>query len=129
MSSNLIIVQYSDESRFVMSSTVGAQILNTLGFRMVEHVLFMAPTIQKPNIQNCRSKLCGFIYKFFLNKKQPSLEPKFGFRMVRTIRKPNKMATILFFTIRKPNFKTFGIRMDSEFKCSEFEPRLYSNRY
>ena len=28
-------------------------------------------------------------------------------------------------TIQKQTFKTFGIRMDSEFECSVFEPRLY----
>ena len=30
-------------------------------------------------------------------------------------------------TIRKPNFKKFNFRMDSEFKCSVFEPPLYSD--
>ena len=29
-------------------------------------------------------------------------------------------------TIRKPNFETFHFRMDSVFKCSEFNPRLYN---
>ena len=28
-------------------------------------------------------------------------------------------------TIRKPNFETFGFRMDSVFEWSEFEPPLY----
>ena len=28
-------------------------------------------------------------------------------------------------TIQKPNFKTFGFRMDSEFEHSVFEPPLY----
>ena len=42
-----------------------------------------------------------------------------------TIRKPNKMAAIFFFTIQKPNFEMFSFRMDSVFECSEFEPPLY----
>ena len=29
-------------------------------------------------------------------------------------------------TVRNPKFETFRFRMDSEFECSEFEPRLYS---
>ena len=33
------------------------------------------------------------------------------------VRKPNHW---------NPNFETFRFRMDSEFECSEFEPRLYS---
>ena len=32
-------------------------------------------------------------------------------------------------TIRNPNFKTFGNRMDSEFECSVFEPPLYLKRH
>ena len=28
-------------------------------------------------------------------------------------------------TIQKPNFKTFGIQIGSEFECSVLEPRLY----
>ena len=28
-------------------------------------------------------------------------------------------------TIQNPNFETFRFRMDLEFECSEFEPRLY----
>ena len=31
----------------------------------------------------------------------------------------------MFFTIQKPNFETFGFRLDSVFECSEFEPPLY----
>ena len=30
----------------------------------------------------------------------------------------------VFFTIRKPNFETFGFRMDLVFECSEFQPPL-----
>ena len=30
-----------------------------------------------------------------------------------------------FYSIRKPNFETFGIRMDSVFERSVFEPPLY----
>ena len=61
----------------------------------------------------------------FIYIKRPSLEPKFGFRMVRTIRKRNKMAAILFFNIRKRNKKRFGFRMVSDFECSVLEPPLY----
>ena len=40
--------------------------------------------------------------------------------LIPTIQKPTKMAAILFFTIRKLNFKKFSFGMSSE-----FEPRLY----
>ena len=62
-----------------------------------------------------------------------------GGHFVQTIRKPNtiwntnKMAAILFKTIRNLNirnqtWKMFGFRMDSEFEWSELEPRLYQTR-
>ena len=36
-----------------------------------------------------------------------------------------KWRPFCFLPIRKPNFETFGFRMDSVFECSEFEPPLY----
>ena len=78
--------------------------------------------------QNGRISLDHFINKkYIFTVKLPRLTailvrfsngPHHSKTKLWTIQKKKKK------NIRKPNFKMFGIRMDSEFECSEFEPPL-----
>ena len=75
--------------------------------------------IKRPSLDHSKTELSQVVLYEIFFRKRPRLAvvrflngKKFGFRMV--------------WTVQKPNFETFGNRMDSEFKCSEFEPWLYT---
>ena len=126
----LLLPRWLRKTIKLQTSTVGARIPNKFGIQMVgvcsvfEWSASLCSVFEWSGPFEIRTmaSLGRFIYINFFSLfiKQPCLERpfwKFGFGMVRTIRKPNKMAAILFFYHSKSEHKKvrisngFGIRM------------------